>query len=458
MKNEVYIVLFIYLIVNPTVLANLCLKRSNRLTKKSTMFMMGNAPNFCPGAKGKLKMTGNPIIPRNNKVKLQWMKTRVYPDMEAEMRAEAEAEEEKHHHDKKKNKKTRKDKMKLLLKKGKVSHRQGYNPAPNKYQPNKYQPGGAAGGYNPQGGAANKYQPGGAAAGYNPPGGAANKYQPGGAAPGKAQPGQAGEDKLNAGKMMSVPGNRPPTDVRGLNYFIIEQPGIDKLLKVITPKRWKKDWSKYERKECFGNLAAFNQGTCGCCFVFSSTSFFSITRCMATKQFIAMSHEDMVRCAPPNPGNSDNCDGGLERRVWEHMFDHGVVDLACQCYESGSGKIKQCAHTTCTVPGGKPTLYKPEVKDVIHIDLVSAMVYTLEYIGPLMGSLEIDPSKIPALNSFNQGIQGKVKYDVKSLFAEIAAGGEHAAHAVVIVGYRIRYVIFHFICFNSLMFLLFYFS
>jgi len=244
---------------------------------------------------------------------------------------------------------------------------------------------------------------------------------------------------------MNAPGNIPENKSDGKNFIKLNQSGMDKLLKVITPQRWKKDHSK-DKKECFADLPGYNQGQCGSCFIFSAVSFFSIYRCMGTGQFISYSHQHMLNCSPPSLGAPNNCQGGLQRYVWPYMFTNGILQHSCQCYESHDGKPKQC-NTTCNQPGGQPTVTKPEVNDVIHMRSLNAAVYLIEYMGPLMAGISINQQNVQSLNKFNEGIQGKVKYDMQSLFGGIAASGQHAGHAIVIVGYRVRYFYYSFIGF-----------
>ena len=61
MKNEVYVVLFIYLIVNPTVFASLSFSRSSHLKKKMDgPANIENPPNWCPRSGPKKKIVTRP--------------------------------------------------------------------------------------------------------------------------------------------------------------------------------------------------------------------------------------------------------------------------------------------------------------------------------------------------------------------------------------------------------------
>jgi hypothetical protein len=186
-------------------------------------------------------------------------------------------------------------------------------------------------------------------------------------------------------------------------------------------------------------LPTYSQGACGSCFVFSGVSFFSIFRCMGIGQFISYSHQDMVNCTPPATklGSKDNCQGGLPKFVWEYMFKNGVLEQKCSCYQSQDGKVRQCTRNACTA-GGQPQLTKPETQEVIHMRNINMVVYAVEYVGPLMAGISINAQNVGSLNTFNQGIQGKVQYDLSKLFGSVVKNGEHAGHAVVIVGYRVR--------------------
>ena len=153
----------------------------------------------------------------------------------------------------------------------------------------------------------------------------------------------------------------------------------------------------------------------------------------------------MVNCLPPAAGVPENCKGGLPKFVWDYMFREGVLAESCQCYSSHDGQVKQCMHQSCTA-AGQPELTKPETREVYHMRNINALVYAIEYMGPLMAGISISSENVQALNKFNEGIQGKVKYDMQSLFGRIAQAGKHAGHAIVIVGYRVRdFLLFIFI-------------
>jgi len=142
----------------------------------------------------------------------------------------------------------------------------------------------------------------------------------------------------------------------------------------------------------------------------------------------------MVNCSPNSKNN--NCQGGLPKFVWAYMADNGVLEQNCLCYESHDGNPRQCSRNCKN--GGQPQLTKPEVKEVYFMIQIQMLVYAIEFIGPLMSGMSINRNNVNALNNFNQGIQGKVKYDLMKLFGGIVARGEHAGHAIVIVGYRVR--------------------
>lgn len=244
------------------------------------------------------------------------------------------------------------------------------------------------------------------------------------------------EDNLNPNKFFDAPGNIPDNVLDGKNYITLNDSGVQKLLRIITPQRWKKDHSK-EKANCFADLPAYNQGGCGSCFIFAGVSYFSITRCLATGQFTSFSHQDMVNCSPPFKSSPNNCKGGLPKYTWEYMFANGVLEQSCQCYESFDGRVKQCNRNVCKY-GGQPKLTKPETKDVIHMRNINMLAYIIENLGPLWAGISINAGNVGALNNFNQGVQGKVKYDLNTLFGSVAKSGKHAGHAVVIVGYRVR--------------------
>jgi len=252
---------------------------------------------------------------------------------------------------------------------------------------------------------------------------------------GKSLPIQLEEDSINPEKFIKAPGDIP-VNLVGKNYVTLNSSGLKKLYDIITPQRWKKDHSK-ENNQCFGDLSFYNQGRCGSCFIFSAVSFFSISRCLATGHFISYSHQDMVSCSPPRGNQHNNCQGGLPKLVWEYMVNDGVLEQSCKCYQSFDGKIEKCNRNKCFY-GGHPEITKPETKEVIHIRHIMAITYAIEYAGPLMAGISINTENIESLNDFNEGIQGRVKYDLKKLFGALLARNNQAHHAIVIVGYRIR--------------------
>jgi len=133
MRNEVYIILFIFLLVNPTVLATLCLSRS-KLTKKTLLNL--NAPaaaiNYCgqggaaggagqqPQQRQKTKIDFTTYVPPNNKI-LQEFK-----DFEIIFTDDAESEVENKSDKSKKNQKKEDSKKKTLV---------SSNKKVNQYQP-----------------------------------------------------------------------------------------------------------------------------------------------------------------------------------------------------------------------------------------------------------------------------------------------------------------------------------
>jgi len=246
---------------------------------------------------------------------------------------------------------------------------------------------------------------------------------------------QQDEETFDPEKFVKTPGEIP-INLGGKNYITLNSSGIMKIIKKITPKRWKKDHSK-EKNQCFIELSFYNQGGCGSCFIFSAVSFLTISRCLSTGQFISYSHQDMVNCSPPIDKKHNNCQGGLPKLVWEYMFNKGVLEQSCQCYQSYNGKVGKCNRQICT-SSGLPKITKPQSNLIIHIRHITAIVYALEFASPVWAGISINQKNINSLNNFNKGIQGKVKYDLIKLFGDIVNGNVHAHHAIVVVGYRVR--------------------
>lgn len=354
----------------------------------------------------KKELNGERFTPPNNKILLKYKKNIIYPDDNQEPQKEKEASNNKN------NSKSAHKKRKYSEQyNNKYPNRNQYQPQPgfNRQQQHNFQPT-----FNGQRGQPQQF---GDQKFYNPK--------------------QPGEDPLNPNKFINAPGNIPENLERN-NYISLNQSGINKLLQVITPQRWKKDHSK-EKKECFGELPIYNQGQCGSCFIFSAVSFFSIFHCFSTNKFVSYSQQDMVSCQPPatHLGVPNNCKGGLPKFTWDYMFKNGILEQSCQCYESHDKSIRQCNRNSCK-DNSRPNITKPEHKEVIHMRNINMVAYAIEYIGPLMAGISINSENVNALNYFNQGIQGKVKYDLKTLFGGVVASGQHAGHAIVIVGYRVR--------------------
>jgi len=94
---------------------------------------------------------------------------------------------------------------------------------------------------------------------------------------------------------------------------------------------------------CLSNFPARNQGSCGSCFAFASTSAFSLQYCLkvyaegfshSNTAIPVLTPQNLVSCPQ---GYSYGCDGGSGYGSYSYLRDYGVTSTACLPYQEGDG-------------------------------------------------------------------------------------------------------------------------
>ncbi len=99
-----------------------------------------------------------------------------------------------------------------------------------------------------------------------------------------------------------------------------------------------------------------NQGSCGSCWAFASTSVLSDRFCIASngKVNIRLSPQHLVSCVDLALG----CHGGLPPITWTYLSFWGVVTEQCRPYTSSGGNVEKCNKKECANPNVQFKKYK----------------------------------------------------------------------------------------------------
>jgi hypothetical protein len=96
-----------------------------------------------------------------------------------------------------------------------------------------------------------------------------------------------------------------------------------------------------------------NQGRCGSCWAFASTSVLESHVALTTGKLMTLSVQELVSCAP-NPrhcGGTGGCAGATAELAFQHVAEHGMVQEWEFGYQSYHGEAINCSLSETTTEG-----------------------------------------------------------------------------------------------------------
>lgn len=159
-------------------------------------------------------------------------------------------------------------------------------------------------------------------------------------------------------------------------------------------------------------VAVKNQGACGSCWAFASTTPVEFAKCKASGVVVNLSEQQLVDCDKFDNG----CNGGFYDRAWNHIMNAtGIAKTANYPYKAVAGPCKFDAVKNKTAIGAQLLAWsKVAPKNAV------AMQTALVKYGPLAVAITV----ITSFQSYKAGVYNDVKCDNLTV-----------NHAVVVVGY-----------------------
>ncbi|KAG9392531.1 Papain family cysteine protease [Carpediemonas membranifera] len=111
------------------------------------------------------------------------------------------------------------------------------------------------------------------------------------------------------------------------------------------------DWRELE-PHCLDYV--LNQGQCGSCWAFGSSTALSDRFCIKTGKKSLLSPQDLVAC---DFAGQLGCHGGYPKRAYEYLEFFGSPSLACFPYTSGVTKVAGHCHHYCADGTAHPHRY-----------------------------------------------------------------------------------------------------
>jgi len=157
-----------------------------------------------------------------------------------------------------------------------------------------------------------------------------------------------------------------------------------------------------------------DQGQCGSCWSFGTTSDVEGTHFLAGNDLISLSEQELVSC--DTHGEDEGCNGGLQEAAFEYVIKNGLTAESNYPYVSGSGRAPKCDSSriqpvAASISSWSQVASSGSDEDKIKTALLAA--------GPITIGINASP-----MQSYNGGID-------KPLFCRKQA----LDHAVTIVGY-----------------------
>eukprot|EP01119_Soliformovum_irregulare_P015482 TRINITY_DN435_c0_g1_i2.p1 TRINITY_DN435_c0_g1~~TRINITY_DN435_c0_g1_i2.p1 ORF type:complete len:296 (-),score=57.44 TRINITY_DN435_c0_g1_i2:45-932(-) len=182
-----------------------------------------------------------------------------------------------------------------------------------------------------------------------------------------------------------------------------------------------------------------NQGGCGSCWAFASTSVLTDRFCIASNNTIKrlLSPQDLVDCSKTcqsgllNSNNCNNgCNGGYLDNAWKYFQQTGTVGDSCLQYTAANG---QCTNQ-CTDGSSYSSQVKFTTSQCYTFKSVQAMQYDIYTNGPIEAGFMV-------YQDFEQYKSGVYIYDGSSK----SVGG----HAIRIMGWGTEGGVDYWLCANQ---------
>jgi C1A family cysteine protease len=157
-----------------------------------------------------------------------------------------------------------------------------------------------------------------------------------------------------------------------------------------------------------------DQGQCGSCWSFGTTSDIEGTWFLAGNDLVSLSEQELVSC--DTKGEDEGCNGGLQEAAFEYVIKNGLTTESNYPYQSGSGRAPKCdaskeTPVAATISSWSQVASSGGEEDAIQTALLAS--------GPITIGINASP-----MQRYNGGIDNPLVCVKASL-----------DHAVTIVGY-----------------------
>jgi len=131
------------------------------------------------------------------------------------------------------------------------------------------------------------------------------------------------------------------------------------------------------------NFTIRDQGQCGSCWAFSSSSVFSRRLCMESDGAIdvALSPQELVDCA------CLGCQGGYLNQAWDYLAEHGAVEDACVPYTALDGTCPD-KNSTCTDGSKFSTVHHAQTPVGMQGEVLMQLAILRN--GPIQAAFSVD--------------------------------------------------------------------